>query len=83
MRGVVQGWSRPGEASSNPAPALPLPCTCPASPALALTLPLPCPATPYRGLIYCMEYLEENLDEWLGEHLKVWESVGCGVCGGG
>ena len=24
-----------------------------------------------------MEYLEENLDEWLGEHLKVWGSVGC------
>ena len=22
-----------------------------------------------RGLLYCMEYLEENLDEWLGEEL--------------
>ena len=24
-----------------------------------------------RGLLYCMEYLEENLDEWLGEELTV------------
>jgi hypothetical protein len=24
-----------------------------------------------RGLLYCMEYLEENLDEWLGEELQV------------
>jgi len=23
-----------------------------------------------RGLLYCMEYLEENLDEWLGEELQ-------------
>ncbi len=25
----------------------------------------------HRGLLYCMEYLEENLDEWLGEELEV------------
>ena len=25
-----------------------------------------------RGLLYCMEYLEENLDEWLAEELEVW-----------
>ena len=25
----------------------------------------------FRGLLYCMEYLEENLDEWLGEELEV------------
>ena len=24
-----------------------------------------------RGLLYCMEYLEENLDDWLGEELEV------------
>lgn len=24
-----------------------------------------------RGLLYCMEYLEENLDEWLAEELEV------------
>jgi len=23
------------------------------------------------GLLYCMEYLEDNLDEWLGEELEV------------
>ena len=26
---------------------------------------------PNGGLLYCMEYLEENLDEWLGEQLQV------------
>lgn len=25
----------------------------------------------HRGLLYCMEYLEDNLDEWLGEELEV------------
>lgn len=30
--------------------------------------PLPCPRL-RRGLLYCMEYLEENIDEWLGEQL--------------
>jgi hypothetical protein len=25
----------------------------------------------FRGLLYCMEYLEENLEEWLGEQLQV------------
>ena len=24
-----------------------------------------------RGLLFCMEYLEENLDDWLGEELEV------------
>ena len=24
-----------------------------------------------RGLLYCMEYLEDNLDDWLGEELEV------------
>lgn len=26
---------------------------------------------PSRGLLYCMEYLEDNLDDWLGEELQV------------
>lgn len=26
-------------------------------------------SAPRRGLLYCMEYLEENLDDWLGEEL--------------
>ena len=26
---------------------------------------------PNGGLLYCMEYLEENLDDWLGEQLQV------------
>jgi hypothetical protein len=34
---------------------------------LLLTIVMAC----YRGLLYCMEYLEENLDEWLGEELEV------------
>ena len=24
-----------------------------------------------RGLLYCMEYLEESLSDWLGEELQV------------
>jgi hypothetical protein len=29
-----------------------------------------------RGLLYCMEYLEDNLEDWLGEELQVglWSS---------
>ena len=27
---------------------------------------------PNGGLLYCMEYLEENLDEWLSEALEVY-----------
>ena len=23
-----------------------------------------------RGLLYCMEYMEDNLEEWLGEELE-------------
>lgn len=40
-------------------------------------------ALPCRGLLYCMEYLEDNLDEWLGEELQVRavQSVG-GACEG-
>lgn len=30
-----------------------------------------CGAVCIRGLLYCMEYLEENLDEWLAEELEV------------
>lgn len=51
-----------------------------------------CSCTPHsnncshRGLLYCMEYLEDNLDEWLGEQLQVhmWEGVreGKGRCKG-
>ena len=26
------------------------------------------------GLLYCMEYLEESLDDWLGEELQVVSS---------
>ena len=46
--------------------------------------PLACPRATYtasgckpdqygfcRGLLFCMEYLEENLDEWFGEELEV------------
>ncbi|KAL0023075.1 hypothetical protein WJX79_009603 [Trebouxia sp. C0005] len=29
-----------------------------------------CALGPNGGLLYCMEYLEENLDEWLGEELE-------------
>ena len=25
-----------------------------------------------RGLVYCMEYLEESLDEWLGDELEAF-----------
>lgn len=33
------------------------------------------------GLLYCMEYLEENLEEWLGEELQVgWRSLPSKVC---
>lgn len=24
-----------------------------------------------RGLLYCMEYMEEHLDDWLGQELQV------------
>ena len=27
---------------------------------------------PNGGLLYCMEYLEENLEEWLGEELAAY-----------
>ena len=27
-----------------------------------------------RGLLYCMEYLEESLSDWLGEELQVMEA---------
>ena len=30
---------------------------------------------PNGGLLYCMEYLEENLHEWLGDHLQ----ASCGL----
>ena len=33
----------------------------------------------HRGLLYCMEYLEENLDEWLGEELEV-DYATCRFC---
>ncbi len=38
----------------------------------------------YRGLLYCMEYLEENLDEWLGEELEVTYTTCkfCNACSG-
>jgi hypothetical protein len=36
-----------------------------------------------RGLLYCMEYLEDNLDEWLGQELEVsprpWSECGAGL----
>lgn len=25
----------------------------------------------FRGLLYCMEFLEESLEDWLGEELQV------------
>lgn len=28
-----------------------------------------------RGLLYCMEYLEESLDDWLGEELQVLKPI--------
>eukprot|EP00958_Prasinococcus_capsulatus_P000742 scaffold51_cov401-Prasinococcus_capsulatus_cf.AAC.48 len=31
---------------------------------------------PNGGLLYCMEYLEENLDEWLAEALEVRHCAG-------
>jgi len=36
---------------------------------------------PNGGLLYCMEYLEENLDEWLGEQLQVGAGRRLGVWG--
>ena len=30
-----------------------------------------CMPVQHRGLLYCMEYLEENLDDWLGQELQV------------
>ncbi|KAJ9513782.1 hypothetical protein QJQ45_015526 [Haematococcus lacustris] len=31
---------------------------------------------PNGGLLYCMEYLEDNLHEWLGEELQSWQGYG-------
>ncbi len=33
-----------------------------------------CPTTllPCSGLLYCMEYLEDNLEEWLGAELQAY-----------
>lgn len=35
-----------------------------------------------RGLLYCMEFLEDNLDDWLGEELEVCDDrrTGFSVC---
>ena len=51
---------------------------CAAAPRTVLASPLvPCCCTGpavllyCRGLLYCMEYLEDNLEEWLGEELEV------------
>jgi len=30
-----------------------------------------------RGLLYCMEYLEESLGDWLGEELQVIRAYPC------
>lgn len=40
------------------------------SPPLSVAHPLLQVALVCRGLLYCMEYLEENLDDWLGEELE-------------
>ena len=36
---------------------------------------------PNGGLLYCMEFLEDNLDYWLGEELEVGRGSG-GIIGG-
>ena len=33
-----------------------------------------------RGLLYCMEYLEDNLDDWLGEELEVRRCIIGSTC---
>lgn len=39
------------------------------------------PCTPrHRGLVYCMEYLEDNLEEWLGEELEVGPAFASHSC---
>ncbi len=54
----------------RPAHALPPPRLAPLFHVLSLPV-YRCTAVYRRGLLYCMEYLEDNLEEWLGDELEV------------